>query len=213
MNRFMMRLATIATATALLFVVSAGAASAAKPVDGAERIKINETFQDPGFAGFLSFACGVPNLDVTVTERSDFWAGPEGASGHSTVKVVITNTDTGQYLVQSYANRFSTSSTETFADGDLLTIRFVDTNQGLAQKWHAPGLGVIVRDAGNVTIRGTVVIDTTIDPAVADPTVSFEVDIESKGKHPWAEQGFEPTPDQAAAICGAIGGTDLLIGA
>ncbi len=212
MNHIIKRLATFVAVAGLGFVSAAGVASAAKPVDGAERVKSNETFQDPGFAEFLSFACGVANVDVTVTEKLDIWVSEAGASGHANVKTVITNTDTGQYVTQSVANQFASSATEVVGDDGLLHVDAVDVNKGLALKWQAPGQGVIVRDAGNITILTSLVVDLSIDPEVADPVISFEQTIDSKGPHPWAEQGFGPTPEQAEAICGAIGGTDVFGG-
>ena len=181
----------------------------AMPVEDAVRVKETIVFENTGFADFLSDACGVPNVTVMTTEKVNLWVGNGTEVGHVGFTTVITNSDTGQYIVESASFRIETTFSETLGSDGLLTIDFEDTFTGVPIKWRAPGQGVIARDAGSINFAGQLVIDTTIDPAVEDPVVSFNEVITQKGPHPFADN-FGPTDEQAEAFCTAIGGTPQL---
>jgi hypothetical protein len=200
-----MKRVSVVAIMALGLLAATMPAAHAKPVKDGIRVKHTHQFEDPFFADFLEVECGVPNLRVDVIEKVNLWEAEGRVFGHVGVKARVTNTDTGQWAVQSFSIQIDQNFAETLSDDGLLTITFDDTYTGLDTKWHAPGQGVIVRDAGSINFVGEVVIDTTIEDG--DPLVSIMEEIITKGPHPWvAEQGGGPTPEQGAAICGALGG-------
>ncbi len=204
MKRSTTRLAaTIIAAIALVMTVAPAAqAKKAQPI---AIEKFNETFEDPFFGGFLAQECNVAEVTATVTEKGRVKIFENGATGHVNIRVVLENPATGQRIIQSFSNTFSDFDAETFRDDGLLEVHIQSSNTGLAQKWHAPGVGVIVRDAGQIEFDTVLLIDPTIEDG--DPVIDVMESFTSKGPHPWAENGFGPTPEQGAAICGALGGS------
>ena len=170
--------------------------------------KFDETFPDDDFASFLETECNVADVHVEVRAKGRVQVYEDGATGFDSGTARAVNTETGEYFVQTYHNHFSFESFESIREDGLHEVEIHEVYRGLAEQFRAPGLGVIVRDAGNVAVDVELLLDPTADPEdqLLDVVETFNI----KGPHPWAEQGFGPTAEQAIAICGAIGGAPSL---
>lgn len=202
------RLMKVSSTLAVLAVlVGVGAVSPAAAERPAERIKFTDTFSDE--APFFAEACGIETVTVDGVVKVQLNFFEDGSARiHENGSITFTNAATGDQVFLSFVRAVQDSSPVESIDGDLLTIVHETTFNGLPEKWQAPGMGVIVRDAGLLTTRHTIVIDLTIDPEVEDPVVSFtEEIIDQSGPHPIADQGFQLNDDQLTQICSALGGT------
>lgn len=199
----------VAAVTAIAGTTLAAAGPAhAVPSDVVFVDKFDETFSDDGFASFLEAGCNVADVHVEVRAKGRVQVYEDGATGFESGTARAVNTETGEYFVQTYHNHFSFESSETIREDGLHEVEIHEVYRGLAEQFRAPGLGVVVRDAGNIAVDVELLIDPTADPEeqIREVVETFTI----KGPHPWAEQGFGPTAEQAIAICGAIGGAPSL---
>ncbi|HKX74507.1 MAG TPA: hypothetical protein VJR05_03875 [Acidimicrobiia bacterium] len=196
----MRRIAMLALAvTALTMVLIApAAASGGKPI-------FRETFDDRFVEDPDLFVLDVCGVEV-VTEfhiRGTFTLFEDlSATNQFNFQAVSFDPSTGDVLLaeRDAGMTFSDPVIETIdEEAGTLTIMFSDTVKGNPLKWVIPGEGVIILDAGQVTISGTVVFDlATGEVLFADVQIS-----NVKGPHPFIDLTEEET---LAMFCGAMGG-------
>lgn len=202
--RSMRRLLVVLTAAAMFVTLLAGAALADKPVFQENFVEeIDE--EDPGLAD----ACDLDTVHVDGVVRGKFKEFADGSIWEHVVgKIELTGPEGQGPVIISFSRLFEGSSSESFdPETGLLTLVFNDSFKGNPEKWHAPGVGVIVRDAGVVSFTTTIVIDTknTMDPS-DDVLVSEEIsDVTVHGPHPIFDNGFSLTDDQLAVVCHVLG--------
>lgn len=190
---------------AVLASLAWGGVVGAVPSDVLFVDEFDEKFSDDVYAEFLESACGVEDVAVEVHAAGRVRVYSWGAIGFERVTARATNARTGQYFVQAYRNHFEYAATETLGGDGLVYVDVETTYSGLAQQFRAPGVGVIVRDAGTIGFEVSLVVDPMRPPG--EEVIEVVETFDARGPHPWAEQGQEPTPEQATAICGALGGT------
>lgn len=204
MKRCFTKISSLVVVLAVL--VGVGAVSPAAAERPAERFTFTDTFsvEDPFFAA----ACGLENVVVDGVVKVQLNFFEDGSARiHENGMITFTNPESGDQVFLTFVRAIKDASPIESVDGDLLTIVYDTTFNGLPEKWQAPRMGVIVRDAGSLTIRHTLVIDLTIDPEVEDPVVSFtEEIIDENGPHPIANQGFQLNDDEWSQVCSALGG-------
>lgn len=195
----MRRLAMLALlgATVTLVMAPAVQANGGKPIF---QEKFDDRFvDDPDF--FVLDVCGVE----VATEFHFFGKftlfGDMSSKLHVNVDIQTVDPGTGAILLREKdaLNVFSEPVVEILDEtAGTLTIMFEDTVTGNPFKWLVPGEGVLIRDAGQVTFSGTVVIDL----ATGD-VISFDEEISIKGPHP----GLDLSEEEILAIfCGAMAG-------
>lgn len=191
------RLLVVTTAAAMFVTVLSGPVLADKPVF-MDRFVDEFTEEDPGFAA----ACGVATVHVDGVVKGTFKEFADGTFWEQVVgKIEFTGPDDEGPVVLSFANVHEGNLVSESVDNGLLTLVFEDTFIGNPEKWRAPGVGVIVRDAGFISWTVTVVIDLSTDELVSEEFT----DVEIHGPHPIFENGFSFTEDQFAQICSALG--------
>jgi hypothetical protein len=191
----------VALIAATMLVLSAMPASAAAPL---HRDSWNDQFsmRDSG----IEQGCGVDHVVAHHRHKGHAAIYEDGrVEVREQFEIVYENQANGAYVRQSFADALTIGPENTTLEGDLLTIEFSDTLRGNQMKWQAPGVGVILMDAGVINVSGTVIIDLTITDG--DPVISFELNVLPKaGQFSWAVNGFWFTPEQGAAVCEALRG-------
>ncbi|HEX2155211.1 MAG TPA: hypothetical protein VHL52_14695 [Acidimicrobiia bacterium] len=185
----------------VLLAVAAPAALAAGGGKPLVRERFNERFvEEP--EQFVLDVCGV-EVRTEFHFRGHFTLYPDmTARVHFNDHIVSTDPDTGKVLLveRNSANVFSQPVVEVIdEEAGTLTVMFEDTVRGVPLKWRIPGEGVILLDAGTVTITGTVVFDLA-----TDEVISFEETFSDlHGPHPSLT---EPESEIGALFCGAMEG-------
>ena len=109
------------------------------------------------------------------------------------------STHPGLLIERNASNVFSEPVVEAIdEEAGTLTATFVNTFRGAPFKWQIPGEGVIILDAGTVTITTTVVTDLA-----TGEEISFEVAYsDMHGPHPSL---FQSESEWTEMFCGAMG--------
>lgn len=195
-----MRLRTNFMATsiaALLAVAIAAPAGAAEPLF---HESWNDQFSERETGA--EEACGIDHVVAHISMKGHATGFEDGTTrAQDSFRAVVENQANGAYAVLSSSNSVTLQGTETL-DGDILTIQGSDTFRGNEYKWSAPGMGVIVRDAGYISFQYEIVVDTTTGEVLSFSDSIFQ----QGGLFPWADQGFDFTPEQAEAVCAALRG-------
>lgn len=189
----------VATLAALLGLIAAALPAQAGRDDVIEVDKFNETFEEPFAAMDFEQICGVDNLQAIITVKGRAVIYENGVDAHVNFELVWTDLDNGNRLQVSWAENTEIRGTVEIVDG-VETIDETQVTRGLWEKWQAPGHGVIVRDAGQVTFDRMIMFD-----AETGEFLGFEEAFATKGPHPLIEAGG-PFPTYGDAICGALGG-------
>jgi hypothetical protein len=165
-----------------------------------EQERFDERFiEEPDL--FVLDECG-----VEVRTEFHFWGSftlyPDmTARTHVNDHIASSDPATGEVLLveRNSTNVFSEPVVEIFdEEAGTLTVMFEDTYRGAPIKWRVPGEGVILLDAGTVTINLTLVIDLA-----TDEIISFEETFSDlHGPHPSLTQ---PDSEQMEIFCGAMG--------
>lgn len=196
----MRRLGRMALVAVVLVATAAPAALAAGGGTPLVQERFDDRFVEEPEA-FVLDVCG-----VEVRTEFHFWGNftlyPDmTARTHINADIVSTDPATGEVLLveRNSGNMFSEPVVEIIdEEAGMLTVMFEDTFRGVPLKWRVPGEGVILLDAGTVTLTGTVVIDLA-----TDEVISFEVTLSDlHGPHPSLTQPESETTD---IFCGAMG--------
>ena len=189
----------------LVSLVAVASPAAAAKGGKAEPIYIdqfNDTFEDEYFAMDISASCGI-DASVTVYAKGRVRVYQDDESGYSveghvSVRSTIVNEATGDTVISFYSDNFTDAGMEEI-NGDIGTFSAEFSQRGLYNQYRSPGLGVIAREAGQVTFT----IDVVFDPENGEESF-FEETVDFKGPHPLVESMGDETQ---AAICSALGGS------
>ncbi len=181
-------------AAAMVFVTMPPAHAAAPVFQ--ERWTFEETHHDD----FLSEVCGTDIYHSHLGKGKVKFYEDGRIVDHFNVQTTFWNPATGDVVIRQEAATFRGMGVETFDPETMtLTIEFEDTFVGLPSKYMKPGEGVLWRDAGQVTFKGTVVLDVSGE---FPELISFEEDLEMKGPHPELTTDFDVL---IGILCGALG--------
>ena len=160
-----------------------------------------EKFEDSG-GPFLdpvaSANCGFEVL-YTFQEKGKFTASEDGSYRlHRNSTIVFINAQTGTELIETSTLNLTGPPVLELVDEDQQTITLIyfDTYTGIPFKWLQPGTGVLLRDAGRVTINLSLVFD--FDGNFISLSEEFTG---VKGPHPSL---FMSNSDYIALGCGAL---------
>jgi hypothetical protein len=190
--------AVFITLVSLVAVASPAAAAEggkAKPIFVDQ---FNDTFEDEYFAMDISSMCGI-DASVTVNAKGRvrvYQADESGFSveGHVSVRSTIVNEATGDTVISFYSDNFSEAGMTTTEGGFSAELN----QRGLYNQFRSPGLGVIAREAGQITFT----FEEFFDPETGE--FSFNETVDFKGPHPLVESMGD---ENLAAICSALGGS------
>lgn len=193
-----MRLWKIGLAALLVMATAAPALAAGKPL-------VQERFDDRFVEEPDQFVLDVCGVEVR-TEfhfRGKFTLYPDmSARTHFNDAVTSISSATGEVLLleRNAGNVFSQPVVEIIdEEAGTLTVMFEDTFRGVPLKWRVPGEGVILIDAGTVTIGGTVVIDLATDEVISEDVQLTDM----HGPHPSLTQ---PESEIMEIFCSAMEG-------
>jgi hypothetical protein len=164
----------IATAVAVALTAIAGAPAAL--AQGQE----HNHFRDIGTDVDEDFCETGQAIDIAFNVLVNEWDAPHKGDfkGTASGKVTLTNPATGDTVLNRFAGPFWVVLVSGDPEGD----RVEDvTVKGLPALWKLPRGGVLLRDAGYVTIRNTIVNDEVVDQQV----------LVNKGPHPDLDSDFE----------------------
>jgi hypothetical protein len=166
------RLATVASAAVALLAVAGSPAPADSPQGN--HFRDVGTDVDPDFCGTGQ------TVEIAFNVRVNEWLAPHNADFKTVTsgKVVFTNPATGASVINQFAG--PTWVTTISGDPEGLHVEQV-TVKGLPELVKTPHGGVLIRDAGYITLQNT------FD---GDEFVSGEILVD-KGPHPDAESDFE----------------------
>jgi hypothetical protein len=151
-------------------VVLPAAALAAQPVE-----RFHDNFKDT----FSDEVCGIPVDGVAVGVDNFFVFADDSFKDTSSVKVTLTNPETGKSVNISNAGQIRDTA---IVDEEAGTITFVTTFKGLPEKIQTAHGPVLLRDAG---------IATFVDVFDLETGELISSDVIIKGPHPDAESDFE----------------------
>ena len=196
----MRRLGTVVLAMLLLMAMAAPTALAVGGGKPIAQERFDDRFvEDPDL--FVLEVCG-----VEVRTEFHFWGhftlyADMTARNHLNTEIVSTDPDTGQvlFIERNAADVFSEPTVEIVdEEAGTVTVMFEDTFRGLPLRWQIPGEGVILLDAGTVTISGTVVIDLATGEEISSEVAYSDV----HGPHPSLDQSDSEWTEM---FCGAMG--------
>ena len=192
-----------ATVSSLVGLLVMGLAVPAMAVGGGkplEHERFDERFVEEPDAQVLDL-CG-----VEVRTEFHYWGSftlysDMSARTHQNTEIVATDPSTGEVLlVERNASQVSSEPVVEIVDegAGTLTATFEATFRGVPFKWRIPGEGVIILDAGTVTMTFTVVTDLE-----TGEEISFEVAYSDvHGPHPSHSQS---EIEWTEMFCGAMG--------
>jgi hypothetical protein len=198
--RFGKRVGVVALALAALFVMAMPAAWAigGKPVL-VERWD-DRFVEEPDF--IVLEVCGV-EVRTEFRFKGSFTLYEDGsAKVHENVDIVSSDPTSGEILLieRNTINVFSEPVVEIVdEDAGTLTLVFDDTFVGLPLRWMVPGQGVLIRDAGIVTLESTVVLDLETGEEISFEQATPDV----RGPHPFLDLS---DVEAMSIFCGAMSG-------
>ena len=149
---------------------------------------------------FLQANCGA-DIYITYNFKVKYSEYADGSvRQHINYTWAMTNPSNGAEVIETAAFNIWAAPVAEFFDFDAgtLTLVFNEIVRGTPFKWRQKGVGVFLHDAGDLTIKTTLVIDLA-----TGETVDFSQDVTSHGPHP---QFFISDTEQTAIICNALTG-------